>query len=331
MQRGTQRGALGFVGALAGMGVGVGGCSGAGIGQSPSSSEVAVSVVSGALNNSAGSQLAMLPPAAPRRSPAERVIDSLRPEGTAWAATWTCSGGALSPAFAGPGDYAYTPWSCSVTWDGGRTASARWDGVFDLTYGPACDATHPFVVNQAAGCGVTRTTASGGNTRTITGPDGNSYAIRHDTNGAGSGWDSSVSPAPDDGGVVVTPSSILVHGSHLVGTVDIGHRTTTIWDHTVSTAAGPMTVAATATGRVVDGSVTVQHNLAHETAVTTFTGVTYDRPACCFPSGGTVSTSFTAGSLAGKTETLAFGALCGDATLTRTDGSTESIVLAHCL
>jgi hypothetical protein len=308
----------------------MGGCSAAGTGQPPSSSEVAVSVVSGAMNNSAGSQLAMLSPALPRKSPLARAIDAARLEGTAWAASWTCSGGALSPTFAGPGDYTYTPWSCSVTWDGGRTASARWDGVFDLAYDASCDSAHPFVGNQASACAVTRTTGAGGNTRTITGPDGNSYSIRHDTNGAGSGWDTSVSPAPDDGGVVVTPSSILVHGSHLVGTVDIGKRSTTIWDHTVSTAAGPITVAATAAGRVVNGSVTVQ-NLARETAVTTFDNVTYDRPACCFPSGGTVSTAFTAGSLAGKTETLTFGAVCGDATLTRTDGSTEAIVLAHCL
>jgi hypothetical protein len=291
-----------------------------------------VSVVSGALNNSAGSQLAMMSPAAPRRSAVGSVLDSLSLEGTAWAATWTCTGGSLSPGFAGPGNYAYAPWSCTIAWDGGRTASSRWDSVFQLAYGSACDATHPFVTDQTAGCVVTRTTGASGNTRTITGPDGNSYAIDHDTNGAGSGWDTSVSPAPDDGGVVVTPVSILVHGSHLTGTVDIGRRTTTIWDHTVSTPVGPITVVATASGgHVVNGSVTVQHNLAHETAVTTFESVTYDRPACCFPSSGSVSTSFTAGSLAGKTETLTFGALCGDATLTRADGSSESIVLQHCL
>jgi hypothetical protein len=29
-------------------------------------------------------------------------------------------------------------------------------------------------------------------TRTITGPDGNAYAVTHDTNGAGTGWDSTV-------------------------------------------------------------------------------------------------------------------------------------------
>jgi hypothetical protein len=288
--------------------------------------------VSGALNNSAGSQLAMLSPATPRPSTVRRALDSLSLEGTAWAATWTCTGGSLAPAFAGPGDYAYTPWSCTVAWDGGRTASSRWDSVFQLAYGAACDATHPFVTDQTAACMVTRTTGPSGNTRTITGPDGNSYAVEHDTNGAGTGWDTSVSPAPDDGGVVVTPASILIHGSHLTGTVEIGHRTTTIWDHTVSTPSGAITVATTAVGgRVVDGSVTVQHNLARETAVTTFAGVTYDRPACCFPSSGSVSTSFTAGSLAGKTETLTFGALCGDATLTRADGTTESLVLQHCL
>ena len=99
---------------------------------------------------------------------------------------------------------------------------------------------------------MTRTTPAGGDTRTITGPDGNSYAIRHDTSGQGSGWDSSVSPAPGSGGVVVTcgaagcsqGGNLVVGGSHLTGTVTIDGKSTTIWDHTVSTGAGGIDVMA---------------------------------------------------------------------------------------
>jgi hypothetical protein len=263
----------------------------------------------------------------------QRAVDTVNLEGTAWAASWTCSGGSLTPAFSGPASnpYAYAPVSCSVTWGNDRTASSRWDGVFTLNYGASCDSAHAFVENQAAGCVVTRTTGAEGNTRTITGPNGDSYAIRHDTNGAGTGWDPSVTPAPTDGGVEVSPTSLVVHGSHLTGTITVNGRTTRIWDHTVSTEAGGLTVTGTGTGRVVHGAVTVQHNLARYTATTTFNDVGYADGACCFPTSGTLSTTFDSGADAGKTETLAFGAVCGDATLTMASGETESVTLEHCL
>jgi hypothetical protein len=307
---------------------------------SPSSSEVAVSVVSGAMNNTSGSAVAFNPAKAPHRTFAERVVDALNPEGTAYAATWTCSGDSLSPKFAGPGSYEFTPLSCSVTWGNGRTASSTWSGPFNLDYGSSCDKVNVFIRNQAGGCAVTRTTGSSADTRTITGPDGNSYAISHDTNGAGTGWDASVSPAPANGGVVATCAaggcrtsggSLVVNGSHLTGTVTIGGTAETIWDHTVSTGSSGLTIAPSGNGPVVSGSVIVQHNILKYTATTTFNSVEYGEPGCCFPTGGSLSTTFSKGPDVGKTESLAFSSTCGEATLTTASGQQVPLELLHCL
>lgn len=308
------------------------GCSAHDSAGSPSTSEVATSVVSGGLNNTGGSAMAWNAPV-PRRPAWQRAVDAVNPIGTAWAADWTCSGGSLTPAFDGPGSnpYSYTPVSCSVTWGNDRTASSRWSSAFTLNYGASCDATHAYIGNQAAGCIVTRTTGTDGNTRTITGPNGDAYAISHDTNGAGTGWDGAVSPAPTDDGVAVSATSLVIGGSHLTGTVTINGTSTKIWDHTVSTGAAGLTITGTGTGRVVTGSVTVQHNLAKYTATTTFDNVGYGDAACCFPTSGGVSTTFENGPDTGKTETLSFTRLCGEATLTTVSGETESLTLQHCL
>jgi hypothetical protein len=307
----------------------------------PSDSEVATSVVSGGLNNTTGSGVAVNAPAPPSKSMFERVVDAVNPIGTAWAAEWSCTGGSLSPTFSGPGadPYEYTPVGCSVTWGNGRTASSEWSGPFTLSYGASCDSTHPIVENQAGGCAVTRTTSAGGETRKITGPDGNSYAITHDTDGAGTGWDPSVSPAPGNGGVEVTCASggcasgrtLVVNGSHLTGTVTIDGKQTTIWDHTVTTSAGGITVTGEGAGRIVSGVVTVQHNLAKYTATATFDSVGYGEPGCCFPTSGSVTTTFSDGPDQGKTESLTFSPVCGDATLTTASGTTEALTLQHCL
>lgn len=306
-------------------------------GNTPSGSEVAVSAVSGALNNTSGSSLAWYPQA-PKSSPVERAFALLNPIGTAHAAEWMCSSGQLSPAFSGPGadPYSYTPPSCSVTWANGRGASSSWSGPFTLSYGSSCDSTHALMEKQAAGCELTRTSSASGDTRTVTGPDGYLRTVDHDTNGAGTGWDSTVSPAPNDDGVQTTCGSggcsssrnIVINGSHLTGTIAIDGDTATIWDHTVT---GEISVTGAGADRVANGTVTVQHNLLKYTSTTTFTQVGYAEPLCCFPTQGSVSTTYTKGGEAGKTETLAFTSVCGESVLTQTDGQRVALTLEHCL
>jgi hypothetical protein len=57
----------------------------------------------------------------------------------------------------------------------------------------------------------------------------------------------------------------------------------------------------------------------------------YDLVGCCFPTTGSVSTTFSGGALAGKTEPLVFSNVCGEATLTTVSGRTVPITLLHCL
>ena len=302
-------------------------------------SEIATSAVSGALNNTEGSVLGWNGPGLRvKQATFERVLQVLNPVGVAWAATWTCTGGTLAPAFAGPtsGPYTYTPVSCNVTWKNGKTVSSAWDGTFTLSYGSSCDAVHPFIGHQVAGCSLTRTTGASGNKRTLTGPDGNSYAITHNTNGAGSGYDTTFSPAPSNDGVVVTcgnsgcdsDGTLVISGSHLTGTVTAAGGSAKVWDHTVT---GTVDVAGTGTGRVVTGTVTVEHNLMGRTTSTMFNSVTYGDALCCFPTAGSVTTTKQNGPHVGKKETLTFSSVCGEATLTTYSGSTVALTLEHCI
>jgi hypothetical protein len=299
-------------------------------------SEVAVSVVSGALNNTESkSALGFNLPARERRTKAEWLWDQVNPVRPAFAATWTCTGATLDPAYKGPGSYTYTPVSCSLTRRNGDTASSLWSSVFLLDYGPTCEPLSPFMENQAAGCTLTRTTTADGNMRTLTGPKGNSYAISHNTFGAGTGWDDAVFPAPANGGVILAcgaagckaSRALTISGSHLTGTIN-GVK---LWDHTVSTGAGGISVTGSGENRIVNGSVTVQHNLAHVTSTTTFAAVAYGDNACCYPSSGSVTTTFASGPDKSKTESLAFSAVCGEVVLTKPDGSTRNLTLDQCL
>ncbi len=307
---------------------------------SASDSEIAVSVVGGSLAGASGKTVGAA--GHTKSSLFHRFVQGLNPVQEAYAAVWSCSGGTLNPPFAGPGKdpYTWTPVSCTVKWLNGKSAGAEWNSTFTLVYSAACDVSQPWMEDQVAGCVLTRTTATGGNTRTLTGPDGNAYAITHDTNGAGSGWDGSVSPAADSGGVSLTCAmggctsgkTLRIAGSHLTGSVHlIDGKSATIWDHTLSTGTDGLTVSGSGASRVVSGKVTVQHNLAHYTVTATLQSVAFSDTNCCFPTSGTISTQFKSGASQGKTETLAFSAVCGEATLTDASGATSSITLQHCL
>jgi hypothetical protein len=99
----------------------------------------------------------------------------------------------------------------------------------------------------------------------------------------------------------------------------------------VSTDANGLSVTISGDTRHVSGTVNVQHNLLKYTAKTTFNDVTYGDGACCFPTSGSVTTTFDGGMHAGKSESLSFGASCGEATLTTVNGRTISYTLEHCL
>ena len=116
-----------------------------------------------------------------------------------------------------------------------------------------------------------------------------------------------------------------------MGNVTVGSRDYKAWDHTVSTAGDGIAVTGSGTGRVVNGSVTVQHNILKYTSTTTFDLAAYGEAGCCFPTSGSVGTTFSNGTNTGKTEKVSFSLVCGEATLTTASGATESLTLEHCL
>jgi hypothetical protein len=301
---------------------------------------VGVSLVSGALNNNADGTVGWNDLPSEQPSTLDQILDALSPEGTAWADTWSCTGGSITPAWNGPGSYTYVPVSCTVTWGNNKMASSSWSGAFDVTYGASCTGVTARLFQQPAGCAMTRTTVAGGATRTVTGPDGTVYVISHDTNGASTGWDNTVSPAPNNLGVVATcgtggcsqGGTLVINGSHIVGMVTpAGGTQAKYWDHTVSTGANGLAVSISGADRIVNGVVTVQHNLAMYTATITFKDVTYSDLTCCFPTSGSVTTSFDGGPHKSETESMDFSPLCGVAQLTRSDGGKEPYELRHCL
>jgi hypothetical protein len=265
----------------------------------------------------------------------------LNPVSVASAAEWSCTGAILSPNWDGPkgSPYAFTPPTCSVTWSVGDKATSSWSGPFTLNYGPSCNSLTANPLLQAANCDITRTTGEGGDTRSITGPLDVGYDVTHDTNGAGTGWDTSVVPAPTNDGVQLVCGSggcasganLVISGSHLTGTVTADGISAKVWDHTVTTDGTGITITAIPDGFTVSGSVTVQHNILEYVSTTTFKDVTYSEATCCFPSGGSVSTTFSKGEYVGDTETLSFSSICGESTYTSADGVKASLTLTQCL
>lgn len=81
----------------------------------------------------------------------------------------------------------------------------------------------------------------------------------------------------------------------------------------------------------MNGTVVVEHNLIKVTSTTTFSNVTYGEPLCCFPTAGTVSTTFSRGPDVGRTEGLEFTSVCGETTLHKADGASVALTLEHCL
>ena len=89
--------------------------------------------------------------------------------------------------------------------------------------------------------------------------------------------------------------------------------------------------------RILSGNLTVYHNLLQVVGLSQFTNVIH-KDTCCLPVSGTITTTFSAGSipptaagsaLVGKTETLTLTG-CGTGTLVSATGSNQSVLLSNC-
>jgi hypothetical protein len=119
---------------------------------------------------------------------------------------------------------------------------------------------------------------------------------------------------------------ITIQGAHYTG-----RSGRASWDHTVSTDLPLVVQGHDSSRKVLSGKVRVQHNLAHYVSVTVIEAPLTYQDSCCFPTGGTVTTSFSGGALDGKSEKLTYGPGCGNAQLENSDHKQSGFELHHCL
>lgn len=293
--------------------------------------------------------------AAPRRPSTllARWSEWLNPERIAHAAqgaTFTCPGAQLPSQWnlTGAATEDYVPTGCDIAYQSGGSGSLTWSGAWTLTYsgGSTCVPAVPGglvrsgAARVAVPCTMTRASAAPtGMLRTVTGPFGTN-TLTQDTQHPG-GYNPSV--ATDASGVVEVCAAadscpdpavrgsgvrvIRIGGTHLVAS----RNGQTTWNHTVSTdPADPLVVTGFGPSRVVQsGSVIVQFNLARITQRTTVSSPLVHMPKCPYPVGGSLSSSFSGGSMSGGTESIAFGTMCGQATITLLDGTQKQVTLTN--
>jgi hypothetical protein len=123
-----------------------------------------------------------------------------------------------------------------------------------------------------------------------------------------------------------TDRSITVYGLHRVLR---GPRGTKWFDHSLKTNSAITVTGTRANGnRTVNGTLVVYHNIASYTATNVMTNVKWETSTCCYPTSGTIATTFT-GSLTG-TATTSFTSTCGSASFTNTSGTTSTVALTAC-
>lgn len=85
--------------------------------------------------------------------------------------------------------------------------------------------------------------------------------------------------------------------------------------------------------RAMTGTVTIYHNLAKYTATNTFSAVTWGSSSCCYPTSGTISSTYTGTNKPADSGVMTFSTTCGTASFSSTkDGTTTatSVTLENC-
>jgi hypothetical protein len=211
----------------------------------------------------------------------------------------------------------------TVNWNGcalsvGNGYSVTFNGGWTNTYDAAGTCTTSQSGPLPTGHSVTRTTSSfiaripGGTTVTV---DTLAHKNYLGTNIPATGVVTSTSG---------TTRTITVNGAHRV----LRSAKGTPWfDHSLTSTAITVTGTRATQDRTVNGAITLYHNLAKFTATSTFNNVTWGSNTCCYPTSGSVSTTFT-GTTTGTT-TMTYGG-CGTATFVDTKGATSTQSLKLC-
>ncbi len=289
-------------------------------------SEVAVAAMSGSSSASEGTVAHHLDP---RINPSylERVQSTLSPVSTAMAVPLCDWSSVITSCTAGVETLSFD--SCSTPLD----HAIRIQGSESLTWtGATCCTANPLSASSTTPCSFTRRTIdSAGNSDPLKRSIG-SNSITLDTESP-SGYDKSL-----QGGFNVTckgtaqnatcdgQREIAIMGAHYTGKTDRSQ-----WDHTVSTDEPIVEQGHGSSRRILSGTIRVQHNLAQVTSITTIKDPLTHTAGCCYPTGGSISTTYIGGKLDGKTESMSFGSTCGEANFTNFSQKQTGLTLHHCL
>jgi hypothetical protein len=133
--------------------------------------------------------------------------------------------------------------------------------------------------------------------------------------------------------IAMSPTNSAVHK------VMTSRRGVTLFDYFVQpniTVTGSLknSTANGITGsRTMTGTVTIYHNLAKYTATNTFSAVTWGSSSCCYPTSGTISSTYTGTNKPADSGVMTFSTTCGTASFASTkDGTTTttSVTLENC-
>lgn len=283
-----------------------------------STSGTVAAMVGGAYNTSgSGGTVTLNTPSA-----WERLLNATSPFSEAVASGTACPtiGGSATGCTDSSGTLTMTYNGCSF-----GSASATWSGTQLINFsggGESCSAfpsSYTGNVTRTFGASTTRTAASGSSVlidtsgTTVHAADSGTYA----------------------GGTVVALSSgvrnsLTVSGINYLGKNSSGKTT---FSHSLKSST-----LSISNGAIATGTITVIHNLAKVQATSTLTNLTFTA-GCCTPTGGSVSTTFSAitgvtpamPGFVGVTETLQFTG-CGTAIYTGPEANLGgNVTLAHCL
>lgn len=159
--------------------------------------------------------------------------------------------------------------------------------------------------------GVTRTAISGAYVTTSSNSSGFNSTVSGGLEIACNSSDCEASP-----GRAVTVNGIHRQQYDALGTI--------IYDHSYNTSTAFAITGSGASKEISAGTIVLQHNLAQFVATSAVATPLTFMSGCCFPVGGTMTTTFSSGKTG--TETLTFGPTCGTASV---NGNT--IALTHCM
>ena len=218
--------------------------------------------------------------------------------------------------------------SCSantdtISWNGCTVAG----GDLTLTGGWSESFTNACITPVAANNSITRT--STGSTITLNTSILAGATLTTDTN-AGTAWDGTSIPATgitmSRGGT--TTRTLTINGLHRIMK---GPRGRTWFEHYIRTGTAlNITGSRAGTDRQINsGTVEVFHQLLKYKASNSFSNVRWGSATCCYPTSGTITTTFS-GSIIGTPATTTFTASCGVATYVDTTGASSTVTLNQC-